>query len=128
MKSNTMPLLGDLEIEVLESLWLLKQASVKEVFEQAGKTRGISLNTIQSTLERLYRKDLLQRSKQGREFIYTPLLSRENLMANLIQDVFGRFGSTPQSSIAAILHTAETLDEATLTCLEQEIKRLKAQG
>lgn len=123
---NPTPLLGELEVQVLECLWQLKQASVKTVFEQAGKSRGVSLNTIQSTLERLYRKDLLSRSKQSREFIYTPLVSRESLMANLIHEVFGRFSSSAQSSVAAILQAAETLDVSTLDALEREIKRLKA--
>ncbi|WFE67713.1 BlaI/MecI/CopY family transcriptional regulator [Thiomicrospira sp. R3] len=123
---NPTPLLGDLEVQVLECLWQLEQASVKEVYEQAGSARGISSNTIQSTLERLYRKDLLARSKQGREYIYTPQVTREDLMANLIHDVFGRFNSNSQSSVAAILQAAETLDQSTLDALEQEIKRLKA--
>lgn len=123
---NPTPLLGELEVQVLECLWQLEQASVKTVFDQAGKSRGVSLNTIQSTLERLYRKNLLSRSKQSREFIYCPRVSRESLMANLIQEVFGRFSSNAQSSVAAILQATETLDESTLDALEREIKRLKA--
>lgn len=123
---NPTPLLGELEVQVLDCLWQLDQASVKAVYEQAGTSRGVSPNTIQSTLERLYRKGLLSRSKQGREFIYSPQVTREDLMANLIHDVFGRFNSNSQSSVAAILQAAETLDKSTLDTLEREIKRLKA--
>ncbi|MDR9499878.1 MAG: BlaI/MecI/CopY family transcriptional regulator [Hydrogenovibrio sp.] len=122
------PLLGELEVQVLESLWQCREASVKVVFEHVGLVRGVSRNTIQSTLDRLYRKALLSRSKQGREFIYKPAISRETLMANLINDVFGRFNSDSQSSVAAILHATETLDEPSLDALELEIKRRKAKG
>lgn len=128
MAHQAPPFLGELEIQVLEYLWQHEPASVKNVYEQIGVGRGVSLNTIQSTLDRLYRKSLLSRSKQSREFIYIPSVSRETLMASLIQDVFGRFKSDRQSSVAAILHAAETLDEASLNALELEIQRLKAKG
>lgn len=128
MTQSAPPLLGELEIQVLEYLWQYHQASVKRVYEDIGVARGVSLNTIQSTLDRLFRKNLLSRSKQSREFIYAPRVSRETLMASLIQDVFGRFNSDGQSSVAAIVHATETLDEASLAALELEIQRRKTKG
>ena len=51
--------LGDLEKMVLQYLWQHKSADVKEVYKHFEKIRGGSLNTYQSTLDRLYKKELL---------------------------------------------------------------------
>ena len=55
--------LGDLEIAVLEEIWKSERGEARALHERLGKARGISLSTIQSTLERLYRKDLLTRER-----------------------------------------------------------------
>lgn len=47
----------------------------------------ISLSTIQSTLERLYRKSVLSRQKQGRAFLYAPLMDRQALISSLLRDI-----------------------------------------
>ena len=54
-------LLGELEKQVLEYLWKNQPADAKQVHSYFEKDRGGSLNTIQSTLERLFKKDLLSR-------------------------------------------------------------------
>ena len=55
------PALGDLELAVLEVLWQTDRADAKAVHSALGSARGIGLNTVQSTLERLFRKQLLAR-------------------------------------------------------------------
>jgi Zn-dependent protease with chaperone function len=45
------------------------------------------LNTVQSTLERLYKKELLHREKVSHAYIYTPKVLREELMAQAIGEV-----------------------------------------
>lgn len=55
--------LGKLEKIVLQYLWNKKEADAKQVHSVLGVPRGNSLNTIQSTLDRLFKKELLSRSK-----------------------------------------------------------------
>jgi predicted transcriptional regulator len=55
--------LGELESAVLERLWSAGPEDVKAVHQAVGARRGITLNTVQSTMERLYRKGLLARDK-----------------------------------------------------------------
>lgn len=43
--------LGELEMAVLEHLWVTKSGDAKEIHNSVGTQRGITLNTIQSTLE-----------------------------------------------------------------------------
>ena len=57
------PILGELELDVMESLWQLDQQTAQQVLDTL-QSRGITLSTVQSTLERLVRKQLLKRRVQ----------------------------------------------------------------
>ena len=59
------PLLGDLETAVLEHLWAAEPADVKAVHGAIGKKRRITLNTVQSTMERLHREGMPDRTTGG---------------------------------------------------------------
>jgi len=66
---------GALELRVLEALWRRgEDASVRDLmpeFPQAAYT------TLMTTLDRLHRKGVLERRKDGRAFLYRPVSSRE---------------------------------------------------
>lgn len=121
-----MPLLGDLEVAVLESVWSSGECSAKEVYDRVGVKRGISLNTVQSALDRLYRKRLLSRRKQSHAFRYVARVEREELVASYIRDTLGRFGGDAAASLAAFVDAAEDLDDATLDRLEDALRRRRA--
>ncbi|MET1255519.1 BlaI/MecI/CopY family transcriptional regulator [Aliikangiella maris] len=55
--------LGELEKLLLNYFWDNHQADAKAVHAYFEKQRGGTLNIIQSTLDRLYRKGLLKRQK-----------------------------------------------------------------
>lgn len=116
------PALGDLEVAMLDCVWAEGSVSAKDAHRLVGEGRGISLNTVQSALERLHRKQLLSRSKLSHAYRYSPAVEREQVMAALINEVLGRFGGDAPSSVAAILNATEQLDEATLSLLESEIQ------
>ena len=117
------PPLGELEVEVLDQIWSSAEATVKEMHGQVGVERGISLNTVQSTLDRLYRKGLLTRRKQGHAYCYRPCVSREALVGSLISDILGRFSSDGPVAAAAFAAAVDELDAEALSELEAELRR-----
>jgi predicted transcriptional regulator len=120
--------LGELELAVLEELWSRGALDSKSVHQSLGKRRGISLNTIQSTLERLFRKALLQREKVSHAYVYAPAVQREALMERLIQEVVETFSSGhPEPMLTAFVDLAARVDENNLTRLEQLIAERRAQ-
>lgn len=80
------PSLGDRELAVLDVLWSDSPLTAQQVLD-AMPDPDISLSTIQSTLERLYRKSVLSRQKQGRAFLYAPLMDRQALISSLLRDI-----------------------------------------
>ena len=71
------PFLGDLERQVMGLLWSSEPLDAKGVHAVVGERRGISPNTVQSTLERLFRKELLAREKVGHAYVYQRRLKRQ---------------------------------------------------
>lgn len=67
-------LLGPLERRVLEALWARSDpASVRDLQPEFTE---IAYTTLMTTLDRLHRKNVLARTKQGRAFFYQPRLTR----------------------------------------------------
>ena len=93
--------LGELEKSVLQYLWDNPHADAKTVFAYFQKHRGGTLNTIQSTLDRLYKKKLLLREKSGHAYLYRPAQSKSEFLGMLINDVTKDFISDRESSLVA---------------------------
>lgn len=116
--------LGELEKQVLQYLWNTQEADVKQVHAVLGLTRGISLNTIQSTLDRLFKKDLLNRTKQGHAYFYFAKVDRDALVAKLISNVTSDFVDEGEHSlIAAFSSASSNIDDSQLDKLEQLIEQ-----
>ncbi len=111
--------LGDLEMEVLEQLWTLGSGDVRAVHQALGGDKHS--NTVQSTLERLYRKGLLEREKRSHAYIYSSCVSREALAARLIDETLQRIkGAEPVPTLAAFMDMAlDEQDDRMLDELEQ---------
>lgn len=83
------PLLGDLETAVMNHLWSGGDGETKAVFAALGKRRGITLNTIQSTLKRLFEKGLLERDKVSHTHVYRARVTREDFHRGLLGELVG---------------------------------------
>lgn len=120
-------ILGELEKQVLQYLWENPDSDAKQVHSFLSAQRGKgTLNTIQSTLERLFKKDLLTRHKQGLAFFYKAKVERDHLIAKLIDDVTSDFISKGENSlITAFTSVSAELDDAQLDQLEQLIESQK---
>ncbi len=98
-RSEPTPALGPRELEVLDALWRQDMLSAQQLHGLENLQR-VSLNTIQSTLERLRGKGLIERSKQGRAFHYRPTLTRTELVSRVLKDLAQDIG---QGDLAPII-------------------------
>jgi len=127
--SNVLPnTLGELELVVLEALWQQPHLDAKAVCARIPATRQPSLSTVQSALERLYRKELVERVKSGHAYTYSASVSRSNLLGRLMSDVIhllhdGRL----ETILSSFVNVAADLDESSLNELETLIARKKGE-
>lgn len=129
--SSLAAFLGTLEIQVLECLWNQpEETSVRRLRENFP---GAAYTTLMTTLDRLYKKGLLDRRLCDRAFLYVPRFTREELEKHLAAGVLARLlaGATSRWAARPILSTlVETVgrrDAALLDELEALIRaeRLK---
>ena len=119
MKRQPLPELGELETSVLEHLWSAGGADAKAVHAALGKRRGITLNTIQSTLKRLFEKRHLERDKVSHAHVYRPRLTREEFQRAALEElVAGLMRGEASSMVAAFVDLAERAGPEHLKRLE----------
>ncbi len=121
--------LGKLEREVMETVWQYREASVRHVFTGLGER--IAYTTLMTTLDRLYKKRLLDRRKEGRAFIYFPRFSSEELEHGVTEDVIDCLISSRNKRIepvlACIVDAVSERDYVLLDELERLVKEKKRQ-
>jgi predicted transcriptional regulator len=114
--------LGELEKLILQYFWNMGPADAKQVFSYFEKKRGGTLNTIQSTLDRLFKKGLLLREKQGHAFQYRAAIERDAFLGNLINKISNDFGGNADNALlAAFSSLSSDLDNSQLDELERLI-------
>jgi len=69
--------LGPLERRVLDVVWALGDCTVRELVER--QNPKMPYTTAMTTLDRLYRKNVLSRVAEGRAFRYKPRFTREQM-------------------------------------------------
>ena len=121
--------LGKLERQVLEETWRLGEVSVRDVhraFEQR-----IAYTTLMTTLDRLYKKNLLDRRKDGRAFYYWASVSQEDLDRVIKEDVvdglLGHGADGVQPVLACIVDTISERDRELLDELDRLVQEKKRQ-
>jgi predicted transcriptional regulator len=119
--------LGELEKLVLNYLWSVGSADAKQVYDHFKQTRGGSLNTIQSTLDRLYKKRILKREKLSHAFQYSAAMEKEAFLGQLIRNVTQDFSADHEHLLAAFINLSADLDEAHLDRLEALIRDSREQ-
>ena len=120
--------LGDLEKAVLQYFWGNDAADVKQVHGDIDPTGQRSMNTVQSAMDRLFKKGLLKREKIGHAFVYRRAQSRDAFVAKLMRAVASDFISSEQDYLAAFSSLTDELDNAQLDELEQLIERRRTEN
>ena len=116
--------LGRLERQVLEETWRRGETSVRDVF--IAFDERVAYTTLMTTLDRLYKKRLLSRRKGGRAFLYSPLVTREELERGIREDVIegllGRGAEGVEPVLACIVEAVSDRDRELLDELDRLIK------
>jgi predicted transcriptional regulator len=130
--SSSRPQLGPFEQKVLQELWSHGSATVRELL--ADGTIRQAYTTVMTTMDRLYKKGLLDRVAEGRAFRYTPRHSAEELQrVNALESIRQLLGSGDTSALplsylveALSEHDAQLLDELQLL-VERKRREIRSQ-
>lgn len=117
--------LGRLERQVLEETWRRRDTSVRDLFVVFEEK--VAYTTLMTTLDRLYKKRLLSRRKEGRAFLYSPLVTREELEQGIREDVIdgllGLGSASVEPVLACIVEAVSERDRESLDELDRLIQK-----
>lgn len=108
----------------MEVLWTRGESSVREVARRIG--RPLAYTTVMTTLDRLYKKNLLERRKEERAFRYVARITRSDWERRRADELFAEFLGGPRPSrdllVSCLIEAAGQYDEALLDELEGKIR------
>jgi len=106
--------MGELEQAVLEALWGLDApASGREVHD-ALAGRDLAYTTVMTVLDRLARKGVVDRERDGRAFRYAPRRTRAAMTAELMREALESTGADRQQALVSFVGEASPEDLAAL--------------
>lgn len=127
---KTIRALGVLEERLMHILWRTGPLSVRGVNHRLGE-QALAHTTVMTTLDRLFKKGLLSRSKDGVAYIYSAALSRDAYQRRLVEATVSGLMSKDGAAepvLAAFVDAAAELDEENLAKLEALIAERRRSG
>ncbi|MEE1250889.1 MAG: BlaI/MecI/CopY family transcriptional regulator [Lachnospiraceae bacterium] len=86
-----LPQISEAEFEVMKIVWKYAPINTNEITERLTKTTTWSPKTIQTLIKRLVTKKVLTYEKQGRVFVYTPLVQKDDYIGQESTSFLKRF-------------------------------------
>lgn len=93
MSSNANPAISEAESRVMEQLWQRAPRGSEDLAAALHGDTGWHENTVRTLLNRLMRKGAVSAEREGRRYLYSPVLTRERWQTqesrSLLDRVFG---------------------------------------
>lgn len=128
MKTSRRTVLGDLERAVIEHLWAQGEqaggVTVREVHDAIGVERGLAYTTLMTVLDRMTKKGLVQRERDGRAWRYLAAASREQLTSDTLHQTLGELAGEQRRG--ALLHFVDSSTPEDVAALRAALADLEA--
>jgi len=116
------PTLTEAELRLMEVLWDKRHATVAEVTE-ALPPPPIAYNTVLTTMRILEQKGYVSHKEEGRAYLYTPLVGREEAAQSAVGLLLNRFFGNKSAELALRLIESERPTEVELQRLKSLIEQ-----
>ena len=117
--------ISDAEHAVMEALWRKSPLTAVEVCDSVCGERGWTMPTVKTLLSRLVAKGAVGTEPDGRRFLYTPLLARDDYVGGESRRLVDRLFGGRAAPLLLHLVEAEALSEADIDEIEHLIKELR---
>jgi predicted transcriptional regulator len=103
---------GSLQAEVMRAMWRLDEATVDDVRATLPRSRRAAYTTIQTVMNRLLDRGLLDRKRRGKAFVYRARYPESELVARAMRERLK--GASADARTPALLSLIEGLKEEEL--------------
>lgn len=111
--SKSIYTIGDTEMEVLNHVWELGEASVSDIHERILRNRKVAYTTIMTVTKNLADKGYLSYRKEGISYIYKALKKPDNVKHSVLSNIVSKvFKGSPAALVQNLVeHENMTPDE-----------------
>jgi predicted transcriptional regulator len=122
--------LGHLERQVMDVVWQNERVSVRDVRAQLART--VAYTTVMTTLDRLFKKGLLLRVREGRAFVYCAAFTRQDVESAVASGLLRRLLEGGAGGVGPVLSNLVDVigdrDGALLDELEELVRKKRRQN
>jgi predicted transcriptional regulator len=122
-RADELDLRGDLQEEVMRIVWRLGEVTVEDVRAAQPKRRRCAYTTIQTVLNRLVERELLERERRGKAFAYRASYDESELLARSIGQRLA--GASLDARRAVVLNLVEALEPNELDDVARLANRIR---
>lgn len=115
------PTLTEAELRLMDVLWKKETATVSDVVAALPGNEPLAYSTVLTTLRILERKGYVSHEKEGRAYVYQPIVGREDARRSVVRYMMSRFfNNSPEALMLNILEN-EPVDGDVLDRLKQMV-------
>ena len=119
MARSKSPILTEAELRLMDVLWLKGASTVQQVLDFLPGDPPLAYNTVLTTIRILEKKGYVAHAKDGRAFVYAPLVERAEATRSEIQHLVSRFFANSHELLVLNILENRDIDAAELTRLRQ---------
>ncbi|MBV1911914.1 MAG: BlaI/MecI/CopY family transcriptional regulator [Kangiellaceae bacterium] len=116
--------LSELQLMVMKVLWRHKKLSVSETHQILNRQKEMAPTTVATLLKRMHEKEILNVEKEGRQFLYSPAISENDVKTSMLSSILD---SLFDGSPTELVHHLVAQDEVNQNDLDR-IKQLLSEG
>ena len=113
--------LTDAELRLMDVLWERGAASVSDVVDALPKSLPLHYSTVLTTLRILETKGYLKHEKEGRAFIYKPVVGKDEAREGAVSHLLRRFFNGSPELLVLNLVQAKKIDAKEFSRIQQRI-------
>lgn len=123
-----LPQISEAEYEVMKIVWKYAPVSTNDVTDKLMMTTKWKPKTIQTMLKRLVTKGALTYEKQGRVFVYTPLVDESEYIQSESHSFLKRYFHGDITAMLSSFLEEDKLSENELTALREMLSEASSKG
>jgi predicted transcriptional regulator len=123
MARARLDLRGSLQAEVMRTVWELSEATVDDVRAAQPRSRRAAYTTVQTVMNRLLERGLLERERRGKAFVYRARYKESELVARSLRERLA--GASADARRLALLNLVEELEPDELDALARYTNRVR---
>lgn len=105
--------LTEVELEFMSELWALGEGTVRDVLAKLAPERNLAYTSAATILRIMEQKNFVTSEKQGKTFVYRPILAKDAYQAKTLRDLSDKlFDGTPATMVARLVNDQGMSEQA----------------